>query len=78
MFEIKAQHITGIVFTGTLQEDQEKKWVCSFIGQEPLLSFLLPTLTGTLEEALEQLKEHFIDYKISITKIVPEQERNHD
>lgn len=72
MVVIKAQHATGVVFTGTLEEEQEKRWRCSFTGQIPLL------LTGTLEEALEQLKEHFIDCKISITKIVPEQEKDHE
>jgi len=72
MVVIKAQHPTGIVFTGTLEEEQEKRWRCSFRGHLSLL------LTGTMEEALEQLRGHFIHYKISITKIVPEQERNHE
>ena len=62
MVVIKAQHITGLEFTGTMEEEREKKWKCSFIGQIPVL------LTGTLEEALEELKEHFIDYKISVIK----------
>ena len=55
---IKAQHVTGVVFTGTLEEEQEKDGGVLLRDRSLLL-------TGTLEEALEQLKEHFIDYKIS-------------